>query len=132
MIIVSGPPCSGKSTHVDEHKGENDVVVDLDRLCVALGSSHSHEHPPDIKAVAQAVRTNLIDSLLHRCHGQVWVIDSSPLPDAIQRYRSAGAIFRVLDPGEIECSARAHERTLVRETQRAIHAWYLDPPDLPR
>lgn len=129
MVIVSGPPCSGKTTYVDQHKGQDDIVIDLDKLCVALGSSNSHEHPPAIKSVATAARTSLIDSLLlTRFSGQVWVIETYPVPEAIQRYRSGGAIFRVVDPGQEVCMARAHERANTRETQMAIQAWYDNGP----
>lgn len=132
MVIITGAPCSGKTYHVDANRGHNDIVVDLDRLCVALGSEHSHCHPDSIKAVAQAVRSNLIDSALAgRIPGQVWIVETNPSTDAIERYRTAGAVFRVLDPGETECHVRAHERPSVRETQRAIRSWYLNPPKVP-
>ena len=36
VTIVWGPPGSGKSTYVAEHKGDKDLVLDLDYICAAL------------------------------------------------------------------------------------------------
>lgn len=35
--VVTGPPCSGKSTYVDEHANRGDLVIDLDRIAYAVG-----------------------------------------------------------------------------------------------
>ena len=32
LIIVHGPPCSGKSTYVREHMGERDVCFGFDKI----------------------------------------------------------------------------------------------------
>ena len=41
--VVHGAPCSGKSTYVREHAGDNDIVWDYDsiRQALSLGESHS-------------------------------------------------------------------------------------------
>lgn len=36
VTIVWGPPGSGKSTYVAEHKGDKDLILDLDYICAAL------------------------------------------------------------------------------------------------
>lgn len=38
VIMVSGPPGSGKTHYVKEHKTDKDLVVDMDYLCAALNA----------------------------------------------------------------------------------------------
>lgn len=42
LIIVHGPPCSGKSTYVREHMGERDVCFDYDKIANALTGKQLH------------------------------------------------------------------------------------------
>jgi predicted kinase len=68
VFLVCGSPASGKTTYVMEHKGECDLVVDLDYICAALmleaGGVHT-DHKPII-AVALEVRTLLYDIIKTR------------------------------------------------------------------
>lgn len=86
FTVVTGPPCSGKSTFVKANKGSRDVVFDYDRLSSALtcstehtvnGRSYAHRFVMDMRSsfVATAKRgahdaenmwfimTNLTDSV---------------------------------------------------------------------
>ena len=40
--VITGAPCSGKSTYIKEHKGKGDLVVDYDEIAFCLGSDESH------------------------------------------------------------------------------------------
>ena len=40
--VITGPPCSGKSTYVREHAQDGDVLVDFDAIAQALGSAVAH------------------------------------------------------------------------------------------
>lgn len=56
VIIVYGPPCSGKTTYVLENKGVNDIVVDMDRLYEAITLLPRYHKPDRLKANVLAVR----------------------------------------------------------------------------
>lgn len=57
-LLICGSPASGKTTYVAQHKGRNDLVIDLDYLCAALtgetGNVHLDQRP--ILSVALEVR----------------------------------------------------------------------------
>lgn len=79
VTLVTGAPCSGKSTHVARHKGPEDVVVDYDALCVALGSPVSHGHPRAIGRLGTVARDAVLRRLSGRgLWGRAWVIATDP------------------------------------------------------
>lgn len=43
LNVIYGPPCSGKTTYVREHKAEGDIVIDLDYLKHALTFKDYHD-----------------------------------------------------------------------------------------
>jgi predicted kinase len=36
IVVVFGPPCSGKSTYIDNHANDKDYIIDTDRLALAI------------------------------------------------------------------------------------------------
>jgi predicted kinase len=97
LTVVTGPPCVGKTTYVQQHALPGHIVVDFDALAQALGSpvSHGHDHPiwkTTADARDAAIRTAV------ECHRQgatAWIIDSRPTPAARRRYLEAGG--RIVD-----------------------------------
>ena len=63
VVVVTGPPCSGKTHHVQEHRNPGDVVIDFDTLAHALGYPHEHAAwpPDDHPARAVALRARASD-----------------------------------------------------------------------
>ncbi len=63
LTVVIGPPAGGKSTWVMEQAKAGDIVIDFDRLAVALSGpgADPHDHPPYLVAVTQAARTAAIE-----------------------------------------------------------------------
>lgn len=56
-LIITGPPGSGKSTWVHEHKKEMDLVLDLDTIkCALLGNQEIHAQAEQLIPVLTAVR----------------------------------------------------------------------------
>lgn len=50
FVVVSGPPCSGKSTYVRDNMGDRDVIFDYDRVSAAL--TYADEHTVNGRAYA--------------------------------------------------------------------------------
>lgn len=44
--IITGAPCSGKTTYVLNHAGRNDIIYDYDRLMNALTINQMHDNNP--------------------------------------------------------------------------------------
>ena len=110
VFVVTGPPCSGKSTYVREHAQPDDVVIDYDVLAQALGSSVHHGHATHFDAIVGKARWAAIKAALEasRTDGAtVWIIDSC-IPDyRLRHYQQAGAEIITLDVDRAELHRRA-------------------------
>lgn len=131
--VVTGPPCSGKTTHVREHAGPLDVVIDLDQIAHALGYptpqvDWSEDTPHPARVAAMRARASLVKAALDAGFGApcVWIIDTQPSAVAAARYVNAGAeVFRV-DPGPDVCHQRATDDARPAATHDQIDRWYGD------
>lgn len=126
LTVVVGPPAGGKSTWVLKRAKPGDIVIDFDRLAVALcgRGGDPHDHTPAVAAVTRAARTAAIDAAVkHAATTDVYLIHSTPGQQRMAQYRAMGAKVVTIDPG----------RDVVRErckTQRprrmfaVIDEWY--------
>ena len=84
LIIVHGPPCSGKSTYVREHMGERDVCFDYDKIANALTgrSLHTLADKNHARPMVLAVRYAMLESYRRHAAGirDLYVITSSQSP----------------------------------------------------
>lgn len=128
LNVVTGPPCSGKTTHVHDHRSPESVVIDLDALASALGYPADHlawrdRHPA--AEVARGVRYQLVRQVLaNEIAAEVWLIDSAPSDAMRHAYDRAGATLTALDPGEAVCLERARDRG--PETVEHVRRWYAE------
>lgn len=129
LTIVTGPPCAGKSTHVDEQRQPGDIVIDFDRIAVALGHDGNQvdfaEHGPH-RLIARVARAAALKAILANPlrDRTVWVVDTSPERWQLAAYRRAGATFVELDPGAAECHRRATDARRPAATHDEVDAWY--------
>ncbi|WP_052684692.1 hypothetical protein [Lentzea aerocolonigenes] len=123
VVIVTGPPCAGKSTFVAARAAPGDLVLDFDRLAVELGSPHPYDHPP---AIRTAARTEIERRLSAAESGRVWVIRSAPhLNDraALATRLGASRVVVLAVPAEI-AKHRAHADARPAWTAHAIDRWW--------
>lgn len=110
--VVTGHICSGKSTWVRDHAGPDDVVVDMDRLALALaaeGTTH-HDYPDHVADIARVVRWFAIDEavrLHRRGRWDLWIIHAYPDDVDMARYRRLGAAVKEMEADERTLRARA-------------------------
>lgn len=126
LTVLIGPPCSGKTTWVLEHAGAHDIVIDYDRIAVALAGTgaHTHKHPKVLKEVTMVARRAAIrEALKHAAVVNVYLIHTHPAPHDMAAYRRDGATLIVLDPGRDVVTQRC--RTM-RTTGHlaAVKRWY--------
>jgi len=129
--VVTGPPCAGKSTYVQENRKDKDVVVDYDLIAQALGSSEPHDSKGAIRTCALSARDLVTDLCIERDFDS-WVIRTELDSEDEELFRIAGAEFVELDPGEDECIARAEADGRPQDCIDAIHAWYAKHGDKER
>ena len=84
LIIVHGPPCSGKSTYVREHMGELDVCFDYDKIANALTGKQLHTlaDKHHARPMVLAARYAMLESYRRHIGGirDFYVITSSQSP----------------------------------------------------
>lgn len=131
VVLVCGPPASGKSTYVAEHASQRDLVVDLDEIAAQLSGEQKHSWSRR-KWLHPALRAR--NALLGRLSEprppwpRAWVIVSEPRSDNRQWWVDELRPERivVLETKPETCMARArmgHERA--RDiTQDAIIWWW--------
>lgn len=111
-----GAPCSGKSTYVRDNAKGNDIIVDMDRIALALAveGMAEFEYSEPIRNIARQARPAIVKGALLAAQGErnlgVWIIHTDPSPQERQMYRAMNAKFHELDPGKEVCLARAKER----------------------
>jgi predicted kinase len=120
---VTGHICSGKSTFVRTHSAPADVVIDLDRLALAMSHEDTthHEYGDHIMHIARVVRWFAIDEAvrLHKRGGfDVWIIHAYPSDDDLARYRRLGAAIAEIraDAGTLRARAAAERPARAQNT----------------
>lgn len=129
LTVITGPPCSGKTTYARQHAVPGDVVIDFDDLAQALGSTSTHDHDPllrEITAGAWAAAVNRAVRNHHRL--RVWVIDSNPLPARRKEYDQAGARYVELAAEPAELHRRAEQDGRSRRWHAVIDQWLAGGP----
>lgn len=89
LYIVTGPPCSGKSTWVRDRAVTGDIVVDLDRIALSITAEDTphHEYPGHIRGAAIQVRRAAVAVALAYCKkGDSYIIHAKPSDRANRLY----------------------------------------------
>ena len=114
--MIMGAPCSGKSTYAAENAKGNDIIVDMDRIALALAvaGTQDFEYSEPIRNIARQARPAIVKGALLAGQGErnlgVWIIHTDPSPQDRQMYRAMNCKFVELDPGKDVCLARAKQR----------------------
>lgn len=130
VYLICGPPCSGKSTWVDQHFQDGDIVLDYDAIMQALSRRAVHETLTPAKQMALemfwAGAKNLPGTSDGRdIDGDIYVV--ATMPAATQRLSTAremGADVVLLDPGIDVCLERAQHYPDPQATVASIQSWY--------
>lgn len=104
VILVTGPPCSGKSTYVQQYMVIGDLVIDYDALAVALGSPDSHDHPESLRPALKKIWLEA-KRVAESFNGRAWIIQGFPHPEDEARSTQVVRLDTPLDT----CRARAKE-----------------------
>ncbi|MFE7232549.1 hypothetical protein ACFVAF_18185 [Streptomyces sp. NPDC057596] len=126
LYVVTGPPAAGKSSWIQSHATARDIVIDLDRITIALTGpgAPNWNHDPLHQRVAQRARYAAIDEacqLLDKL--DVYLIHTMPSPKALAKYKRLKARIVVVDPGQDIVTERiAAMRS--PEMERVATRWY--------
>lgn len=132
IVVITGPPCGGKSTYAWERLRDGDVLVDMDELALALEPmSKMHDASELTRTVARAARNAAVGEVLKQMQGErrrtAFIIHTDPPPEMRRTYRAMGAQFVERDPGKEECLRRSYmrpesNRKLIRQALEEYYA----------
>jgi len=125
ITVLTGPPCGGKSTYIRERAQQGDVIIDLDRIALALTVEGIPDHsaPEHVMQVAISARSGAIRRALRLGKvADVWIIHTAPKPQDMAAYRAVGATVLTIDPGMSVCLDRAAK--LRPYAAAVIEQWY--------
>lgn len=107
ITVVTGPPCSGKSTYVRTHARPGDIVIDFDTMAQAFGSPNPHDHSAATRQVTIMARRAAIAAAVMVTTTDVWIVDCNISRDRLTAYQRVGARIVGLDVDKAELHRRA-------------------------
>ena len=103
LYVITGPPAGGKSSWIEARAKPTDVVIDLDRITLALAGPGAPRWTQDevLVRVAQRARFAALEEAIKlRDRVDVYLIHTMPGARARARYEALGARIVVVDPGQ--------------------------------
>jgi hypothetical protein len=130
--IVTGPPCGGKSTYINDRAKPGDIIIDMDRLALALTTEGTEPftYSEKVRQVAFKARSAAISEALIVAQGEryqnVYIIHTDPSPDQRAYYRAMGGRIVECDPGKDVCLERVLSRPKQNHeiSRKFIHEYY--------
>ncbi|NUP37016.1 MAG: hypothetical protein HOY76_08355 [Streptomyces sp.] len=130
LYVVTGPPGAGKSTWIQARAKPQDIVIDLDRMALAMagpGADHHAHGETLLKVVHRARFAALNEAYQHLDQVDVYVIHTQPSAKALAKYKRLKAKVVVVDPGRDVVMQRVRS---MRQPgmERVVTRWYNHRP----
>ena len=109
VFLVYGAPLSGKTTWVQDNKGDDDYVVDMDNIWQCITGGKRYYKPNRLKAIAFKIRDAELDAVKYRLGkwSQCYVVGGFPLQSERERLaQELGAREIFIDASKEECLKR--------------------------
>jgi len=134
VYYIYGAPCSGKTTFVNNIKGNSDIVLDMDNIWQCITGGERYHKPPALKTNAFIMRDCLLDMIKTRAGKweRAFIIDGGArLADRTRLTASLGAEMIFIDEDIETCLTRLANDEKRNEQQkqdwkRYIEQWFLD------
>lgn len=129
VYYVWGAPCAGKTTFVNEIKGNSDLVVDMDNIWQAITGGERYDKPNALKSNAFAVRDCLYDMVKKRAGKweRAFIITSGAVRSTREREIEAfGAEGVFIDTDKGTCLQRLCDDCKRTEKQKQEWIKYID------
>lgn len=131
VVIVAGPPGSGKTTYVRNHMRHGDLIVDIDALYVALSGLGWHDKPLGLLPFVCEARDAVIARLARKSDvARCWIITGTADTDKLQELKAGVGAERliVLTTSRTDCiknimndATRSHMAALQTEL---VDRWF--------
>jgi len=131
IFLISGPPCSGKTTYATDQMSVSDMIVDIDFITKALTNKYLHNRPKYIFPFVLSAR----DAIYKRMESpssvdNIYVTATMPKAEDREKFsKKYNAKIILLLPSKDECLERLYndeQRTedIHEELNDAIEKWY--------
>lgn len=124
--VVCGPPASGKTRFVQENKGQEDTVIDLDLVSEAINGKPLWAIREDAIPRVVIARNELIKAAQNMDKGRVWLVETGPEMWKRNHWNSVFSVDSIVvieTPPEI-CRAR-----IIATPARAARPGATDAPE---
>ena len=121
VYVVYGPPCSGKTTHVERAAGPNDLIIDIDSIWQCISNNPRYTKPDALKRNVFNIRDALLDQVKTRFGSweTAYIVGAYPLIAERQRLQTAlGCEFIFIDKTKEECLSN-----LSKAADRDVKTW---------
>lgn len=135
VYYVYGAPCSGKTTYVNNSKGNSDIVLDIDNIWQCITGGARYEKPNALKYNMFEIRRCMLDMIKNRFPRsggweRAFVIDGGAAKtkrEALIKELGAEAVF--IDVDKETCLQRlandtSRTPTQKEEWQKYINKWF--------
>lgn len=129
VYYVYGAPCSGKTTFVNNIKGNSDIVVDMDNIWQCITGGDRYDKPSALKQNAFTLRDCLFDMIKRRVGKweRAFVISGGAVRSVREREIEAfGAEPIFIQETKETCLTRLASDTQRTEAQRKEWKQYID------
>ena len=121
IYVVTGPPCGGKSTYIKQNAKPGDVIIDMDRIALALTTDdvRNHSYSQEVRSIAMVARKAAVKEALFQCADRrgptAWIIHTDPSADERSQYRLRNAQIVEINPGKEVCLKRVKARPAINQ-----------------
>ena len=131
VVVVHGPPGSGKTTYVKSNRGPNDVTYDFDSIMQALSGMPPHRRNENLISYCQDIRSLIIERALHRSRVEkTWVVTTRADESLRKSLGDVPVEYVHMDTPKDECIKRVTEdperREIVDETTKVIESYFAE------
>lgn len=129
VYYVYGAPCSGKTTFVNNIKGNSDLVVDMDNIWQCITGGKRYEKPNALKSNAFAVRDCLLGMVKMRAGKweRAWIIEGGAMrSDRERKTAMYGAEEIFIDVDKETCLKRLYGDCNRTDEQKKQWETYID------
>lgn len=121
--LVTGAPCSGKTSFVKDRVESNDIVLDIDDVWQMVSGLPRYEKPNAVKPIVFAIRDQVKDMIAKGAGTwrNAYVIGSLPSPldrkREADRYKAHNVEIVTMEATEGECLDRLHRQPNGRDVR---------------